>query len=190
MATTENWDGIFTNRPAEDQMPLRWDILRCPDKGLSGLIILSHNTVGADVHYWNGRTMPCIHDNCPACEENQKPRWRGYLAVTNAKRSRSALVEITAAAMPPIKQYFDAHRTLRGARLALFRKGGTSNGRLYAEISNAIADPDSLAKGPSLKKLLAQIWQLRKVHDRLTVVAPDYAEPPTDERDFADEEVA
>lgn len=190
MATSTEWDELFSHRPKEDQMPVRWDIVRAGPKGLGNLIVLSHDVVGADVHYWNGRTMPCIPASCPACQENQQPRWRGYLAITNRKRTISAIVEVTAAAMPPIKKYFDQRRTLRGANLGLYRKGGATNGRLYAEICESSENKETLPKGPSLKKLLAQIWQLKRVHDKLIVVAPDYQEPPTREADFGDEAVA
>jgi len=153
-------------------MPIRHPLLRVPPKGLSGLTILSHDTVGTYTHYWHGRTQPCPGEQCEACDDNQLPRWRGYLYVMSGRSESIGVLELTPAAMAAIDKAFRQHRTLRGCRLAIERKGGKPNGELRAHLTPPPKDVSYLPKAPSLKKYLAKLWGLHVVKP-LAIVTDD-----------------
>jgi len=154
---------IFRHRPSTDQMPQQLPLLRVPPKGLSGLVILSHDIVGCDTHYWRGRTRPCEAPNCDACQANQRPRWRGYLAVMSQRTEKIGVIELTPAAVAPVDRAFRQARTLRGCQIALARKNEKPNGQLFAQISVPNETKEHLPKAPNLKTYLAKLWDLNVI---------------------------
>lgn len=143
-------------------MPIQYDLFRVPAKGMGRAIVVSHDVVGADTHYWRGRSQPCSGDKCEACEDGQSPRWRGYLAVMSPKSGRVVILEITAAAAGAIEAYFNKHRTLRGAGIVAERVGQKPNGRLRLMLTPPAAEIDQLPKAPQIQRLLARIWGLNQ----------------------------
>lgn len=161
MSNPKSTPSVFSHRPKADDMPEGHDLWRVPASGIQGLTILSHDTVGAYVHYFGGRTQPCTDVGCKACEANKQPRWRGYLFVLRGRSERTGVVELTAACMAEIDQAFSTYRTLRGCGLTLTRKGQLANGKLYADLHAPKESRVALPKAPSLEKFLAKIWDLR-----------------------------
>lgn len=190
MATNSNGSVTWTRRPPLEQMPLRYQLLRVPPNGATGLVVLSHDVVGATLHYWRGRTRPCLPANCSPCEHGNRPRWRGYVAVQGRRTHQIFLLELTPAPMKHIDQYFRAHRTLRGAELSLKRKNGKANGEIFLQIFPPAITADDRPKAPDVKQLLEAMWDStnpafddqnvkRKIREDALRIRPDFA----DERD-------
>jgi len=149
---------MFHSRPDRADMPIHIPITRCPPKGIGPLIILSSDVIGCHLHYWRGRSTPCQGENCEACADGQIPRWRGYLIVMNPKGDEKIMMEITAAAVPPIDVYFSEHGTLRNALLYLKRVGMKPNGKLLSKIETSARTLASLPAEPNLSNLLLRMW--------------------------------
>lgn len=190
MATNPKPNDPLTSRPPPDQMKSKYRLHRVPGKGFPPLIILSHDTVGANTHFAGGRTRPCPGDQCAICEGGQLPRWRGYLAFTTPRLDTIGFVELTPAVMDTVDKFFRRNRTLRGARVTLTRKNSEANGELWCKIEPPAAAQAELPKAPSTRKFLTALWQLQE-----TEVKTRSRKPPTvyrgdDGPDFGDSEVA
>lgn len=155
----------FTSRPSPDDLPEVWKILRATAHGTPDCLILSDDTTGAYVHYWGGRTQPCLYDCCHICFKGQQARWRGYLPVITAKVKQLRLLEITPSVVPPIDRWIKERSTLRGLVISLERKGRKPNGELVATIREAAGFAPDLPNGPNVGLVLARIWRL--THDPL-----------------------
>lgn len=163
MAQPENEERFWSSRPPEDDMPIKYLIVRCPAKGVRGGLILSHDVVGRPIHYWNGRSRPCLEGKCEPCDDGNVARWRGYIFVAGRSTGTVSIFELTAAPMRTIDTFFREHRTLRGATIDACRKGDVENGELRLQLSAGHVDRETLAKVPSLRKLMARIWKIDKL---------------------------
>lgn len=190
MATPKKPTDPFTSRPPEDQMKSKYALIRVPGKGYPPVIALSHDVLGANTHYSHGRTRPCAGEDCQYCEEEQLPRWRGYIAVATPDMARVAFIELTPACMKRVDEYFRRHRTLKGATLSFKRKNDRDNGELWVAIKPPPANQPALPKAPSTRKFLEALWQLKPAAAAKSNAAPPRVYPPEDGPDFGDEQVA
>lgn len=149
---------IFSTAPPTQDEGMRYQILRVPPKGLSGPIITSHDPIGLHTHWTGGRTVPCVQDNCKHCEENCSRRWYGYVMIYAQKSDRQFLFEYTAACAHTIVEYFNSHRTLRGARIDAVRQQGRPNGRVVLYLRPPVAEMERLPAAPNRVSLLSQMW--------------------------------
>ena len=62
---------FWQRRPDPDDTGIKYEIVRVGPKGLSGVVILSYDVVGTNLHYYAGRSTPCVDDACPACANGQ-----------------------------------------------------------------------------------------------------------------------
>lgn len=145
-------------QPDEDETGMQFQIERVPKQGMRGLHILSHDPLGARIHWIGSRSMPCIGDTCRLCHDGNPRRWYGWLAVQTTSTGRTFILEYTSAAAFQVNEYFNEHRTLRGAQIELWRKPQRANGRLCLFIRPGITDRTTIPKGPSRKTILAQMW--------------------------------
>lgn len=97
-------------------------------------VSLSVRIVEVRTHYWRGRTVPCVLDDCPACEESTG-RWYGFLPTrlrVGESYGPTVLVELPASATETLLR--DASMLDRGEELGLLgvafsawrKKGGRS----------------------------------------------------------------
>lgn len=154
---------IFSSRPPQESMPVTYQLLRVPAKGISGAVVLSHDVVGLPTHYWAGRTKPCPGDDCPACEKNKAPQWRGYLFVLSRRTGEIICLELTPAAMRPVDDAFNRCRTLRGLEFKAWRANDEKTGKLHIQLSQHPVKDSTLPKAPSQKKFLARVFQVNFV---------------------------
>ncbi len=150
----------FSRRPRKDQMPVRFDLKRVPPEGFSGMICLSGDVVGTDVHFHRKRTKPCMAEECEACANGVRLDWRGYLFFWRPRQQEIQCIELTPAAMAPIDSAFTQFRSLRGCKMNLIRVPEKANGRLKAQVFPAAADLSGVPACPGLRKYLCRVWGL------------------------------
>lgn len=177
MTTRKNLPPIFSRRPEEDELKLRYELYRIPKEGIANVIVTSHDMLGARIHFWNSRSQPCTAPNCTPCEQNHRPRWTGWLFVLAPRTGKQVMLEVTAAAAEEVDRYFREHRTLRGAALAGYRKPKKPNGRLVLQLKKSTTPVETLPKAPDLAPLLLKMWgvneaELRDLEAKQTVPMP------------------
>lgn len=182
-------DGGWSRRPEGLQPGGLFRLTRCPTSGSMKVVILSHDLIGRMVHYWAGRTRPCIPDNCEACNANHRPRWKGYIAGIDLADNSRVIVEVTANVAERIAAEFDHHRTLIGLRMMLERSGKKANGRVLVKFAPPAAGTGELSKAPDLRNILEKIWEVHAgstARRIIPAVAPlratgtDHSEPNLD----------
>lgn len=141
-------------------------------KGVGGQVagvILSHRTRGVLVHYIDARTIPCeappstpllsVMTMCPHCRMGSSRRWKGYLAIQEARSGKLGLLEITHYAATHAKALVETAETLRGKKILLKREGKRKNGQVIAIITE-FRDPHhpELPMEPNVEAALLRIW--------------------------------
>jgi len=150
----------WTNRPAASQHPTQLQLLRVPPGRTIAAIITSHDVVGRDTHYWKGRTRVCTHPTCEPCDAHHAPRWYGYLAVVAPTMLAPTILEITAACIDPLDEYFRDHSTLRGAEINIRRANKKANSRLIAACRPSPYRDAKLPDAPNVIAHLCRIWEI------------------------------
>lgn len=155
----------FCRRPPPEKMPVSYRLKRIPPEGANGLIILSHDVVGAMVHYSGGRTRCCLGEDCEADHQKCRIEWRGYCFVYSPKKQEVLCIEVTPAAMAPIDQAFREYRSLRGCKINFQRRGNLKNGQLASQVFAPAKNLNGLPEAPSLRKFLCRVWQVEYFKD-------------------------
>jgi len=153
-------ESIFSNVPDDGDEGMRYQIIRTGPKGIKGPIVTSHDPLGLYTHWAGGRTLPCVKKACEHCEQNVSRRWYGFLMVYSIKQDRQYLFEYTASAASTVVQYWEKHRTLRGAAISGERQGGRPNGRLTLFLTPPKSEAEPLPKAPERVSLLSQMWSV------------------------------
>lgn len=122
------------------------------------LIALSDKIEGTDVHFWEGRTIPCRapFNHCPACK-HRKPRWEGYLMCFREVTREIVLAAVTKGAANRCTFLRNGPK-LRGRRVELERIETREEGRVELRIGDFIARPQILPEAPDIRETLHRIW--------------------------------
>lgn len=142
-------------------------LIRCPPKGLRSAFVISHQPVTVPTHWWGGRTTPCVKSDdkpCPACEKQTRIDFKTYMFICLDPPGRPLLLELPPPATRTFREWFKTHRTLRGCRFALARRGGRPKGQVISDTLDTTAALCPLPTAPSLMETLCRIW---KVTDRV-----------------------
>jgi len=161
-ARTRPPEVVWTESPTTSSEGREWRVLRVPPKGIGGLIILSHEVVGTDTHYFGGRTVPHGKEQCNACDAGNQKRWHGYLAVWNPKAASKWILEITDAAGDTFKKMFAKRTTLRTLSFAGQRVPCKPNGTLIVRLTESDWASDGLPHAPDLRRMLMRMWGFRE----------------------------
>lgn len=149
---------MFQDEPQAEASGQMYRIVRTPKKGNLSGILLSERHIGAPTHYWGGRTIICRKLTCPACKEGNAPRWYGYAPLWSVKSKAIAIVEWTAKAHEPIKNWLTEHGNFLGCQLSLERVGNKANGRLHARICSGDYSKELLPEPADIKAMLLTMW--------------------------------
>lgn len=153
----------WSRRPPNGQTSALWHMMRPPSKGSAKFIVIGHDLLGRDVHYWAGRTRPCIGADCQACNANQAPRWKGYVACIAEWNKQQVILEVTARMSGPIDSFFRAHRTLRGAFLTTERKSKKVNAATAIWLTESGHNMDAFVAAPDIRPILERMWEVHSV---------------------------
>ena len=152
----------WNERPQDNDVNDRIEIYRIKKKGMRGAVILSEKMIGTYMHFWGGRSEPCMKKNCRACEAGNRARWYGWIGICVAETHQIMILEITRAAAEQIKEYLESHEKLRGAKIAGWRKGKKENGKLTLEIREGESKLLFLPKEPEICERLKRMWETKR----------------------------
>jgi hypothetical protein len=151
----EDW----RTRPEQSQRNLPCSIYRVkPGPGVRG-VITSSNLVGANTHYWHGRSTICTTDTCEACSSGQRPRWYGYVGLWSPTSKATTILELTAATIESIEEYYNTHGTLRAAQISLQRATKKPNSKLVARLEESNFSTSAIPAEIPIRKILCRMWQ-------------------------------
>jgi hypothetical protein len=134
------------------------ELRRVPAAGQVAGIILDEQPVKLFTHYLGRRTVACLKHNCPGCDANQEPRWNGYATLYLPSTTAVFVVEMTDACRDNLGRWLSLHRSFRGARLMLSRKGKEKNGSLTCSISPSNHPSETLPEPIDLLDWLLRLW--------------------------------
>jgi hypothetical protein len=154
-------DEGWSRRVPSDYSARKWRLKRCPARGKLFAIILSHDLECRGTHFVGSRTQPCPGKACSLCRDGLVPRWLGWVAAWDCHSRDKVVLEFTAHCTTVIDDYFRYHKTLRGARVELGRRGLAANSEVYIRISEPDQPSDSLPTAPDIRPILERIWQVR-----------------------------
>jgi hypothetical protein len=147
----------FPSDPRED---FAWQIVRAEPNKPVAFICLTPRPFGIRTHFYQGRTIPCVRYNCPACKNNMLSRYTGYLAALSAKVHRNVLVEYSAGAAGDLQKVLTVNNSLRGSNFILSRVGRKANGPLRFEYKGLFSGGLVLPPCPDVFSILCKVWRL------------------------------
>ncbi len=147
-------------RPNAEDLPAQWKLLRCGRQKSESVMLVDEDFIGVYVHYWAGRTYPCVKDYCKPCTQNSVPRWRGYAAGITANPVRKVILEVTPSCIEEIDRVLKEKGSLRGLIARLERRNGKANGQLSIAFQSPTGFTVDLPRGPDVWGCLARIWRL------------------------------
>ena len=152
----------FDSVPPPDPRGHALTLTRCPHmKHLAG-IILSDNLLGTRTHYYHGRTVPCEHSNCPACDDGVSWRWHAWLPLWSASTEQTVLFEMTARATEVLVAYREKYGTLRGASMRAQRANSSPNSKVIIQVQPADLRHIELPPEPDILGALSIIWNIER----------------------------
>lgn len=150
----------FNDAPKKTDRPKPMDLIRTPTKGILSGIVLAEAITGCETHYWGGRTVPCEHPDCPACDDASPTRWHGYLPIWSPKDNATFIWEFTEQAADALLAYRDKYNTLRGCGIHARRAKPIPNGRIVVSTQPVDLLKYTLPALPDVQKILLTIWNL------------------------------
>ena len=160
MAAKKTRTSFSKRRPDDCQRPIRYQVMRIPQRGCKDIVCLSHDLAGFDTHYSGRRTSICLPQNCTGCGVGAEIRWYGWFAGAPKSLDRIDIVQVTEGSAGAFDQYFKRHRTLRGAVIDFCRIPAVVNGRLYARMTTLDIDHAELPKAPNVEKIIMHMMRV------------------------------
>jgi len=165
-----NW----SSRPANLKTGASYPLIRCKPDDRRRWVILSREIVGLDTHYWKGRTVPHVKQDCPACADKRPFRWYGFLACLSPGWTK-VVHEITPSVCEALEIYAKDHGTIRGSVIEMRRTRGKVNGRIIATLKPIEGVPvEQLPEPHDVIPLLFRLWEVQE-HTQLPKI---YSKPP------------
>lgn len=152
----------WSERPNYDLSHARHDIVRCGPGSLRPHIVLNDEIVGAELHWFQGRSTPHLKKDCPFCGPGKQTVWKGHICGLCEMTKKCVIVEFTAPCIDQLNEYKLRHGTLRGARLKLHRTGGKPNGKLFAQVEPSGLGTNELPEPFDLRAALHFMWNSRR----------------------------
>lgn len=152
---------IWTNSPPADDPGYPHRIVRTPpDKPLTAIITCSE-LVGVCTHYAHSRTVPCEGPpDCPWCADGHSWRWHGYASCVLCPSLQHVLLELTAAAVDPLRTYHQIYGDLRGCKIVAQRPSKRPNGRVLISCQRTDPLKTPLPDPPDIKRVLCHVWSI------------------------------
>lgn len=152
----------WSDRPNYDLSHARHDIVRCGPGSLRPHIILNDEIVGAELHWFQGRSTPHLKQGCPFCGPGKQTVWKGHVCGLCETSRKIVIVEFTGPCLDQLNEYKLRHGTLRAARLKLHRTGGKPNGKLFAQVEPSGIGTNELPAPFDLRAALHFMWNSRR----------------------------
>lgn len=153
---------IWKDKPDSTNRTDNYRIYRTPVGREVELICLSTNFLGASLHYWKGRSTPCIGPECEACKNGQRPRWKGYIQAYHPATRTIVIFEFTERGYEPFQEALNHHSHLRGLKFKTFRLNKKPNGPIQICFGELREESPHLPKAGDLAGMLERIWEVRQ----------------------------
>ena len=123
-------------------------------------VITSPAMVGRYTHFVRRRTIPHWDHDCPECLGGSEARWHGYISVYSLGGHAHSVLELTALAAGPVKEFFDRHGSLRGSEICAQRMGNAPNSPVQTQVNAADHDLRKIPQPVDLRAFLCTIWRI------------------------------
>lgn len=144
--------------PLERVSARDWKIHRVKGTKKESWIIASSDVIGRLVHYDGYRTQPHDLENCQLCKLGFTPRDKGYILGVQVGSNLRHLLELVPRVFDGLRNHFDAHRTLRGVELSMWRSGKANNSPVAYSIKEATPFTVKIGLGPDVIPILMNMW--------------------------------
>jgi hypothetical protein len=163
MAPQEDLPFMWGHVPEDDHPDERHIDLRRVGAGesVSG-ICLSRDLIGTYVHY-AGKTTPCRKADCYGCTAGLRRGFETYIALLMSQPTKVYIYALSDNASRELDRYWKIHRSLRGKRVVLSRKGEARNGKLSAWCKDPGVDPSTIPNEPDVFGIMLRIWGLTQL---------------------------
>lgn len=148
-----------------------WKIIRTPPTGNLDQVVVSSAPVEMRIHFFKGRTLPCIKAGCAACEAGNKSRLRVYWLAIQANDARKMISELPLTAAEIVINAASIYGSFRGLKVRTWRTEPRENAPVDARCRGLTAKPSDLPQAEELWPLLCRVWKITKG------VAPLVAKP-------------
>lgn len=162
----------WSDRPNVQLSRDRHDIVRCGTGSMKPHVILNDEIVGAELHWFQGRSTPHLKHDCPFCGPGKQTVWKGHVVGYDPDTKRTVIIEFTAPCIDPIAAYKQQWQTIRGALLRLHRLGGKANGKLVATVAPSNIPTAQLPEPFDLRAALHFMWNSRRDLTNIRTEAP------------------
>jgi len=152
----------FSSTPPADPRGVSLALVRTPPTKPFVAIVTSEDLIGTNTHFYHGRTLPHLENDCPACHDGFPFRWHAWVSCLTANDHVHCLFECTAKPAQTFVNYRKTHRTLRGCHFRSLRASRTTNGRVTIQTKPADLNAITLPKAPDLIACLSIIWNIPK----------------------------
>jgi len=126
------------------------------------LVAVNDWVEGFWVHYWQGKTVPCIgkHSQCLCATTLVAKRWCAYLGAWDPQPCRRVLAEITLDCYRASPHIFNHSKHLRGLQFGLFRLGARDNAPVRIVLGGQVPEGvfDNLPDPIRVQEVLWRIW--------------------------------
>ena len=135
-------------------------LIRVPKGQVLVGIITSPTLVGRYTHFVRRRTIPHYDVDCQECLTGSEPRWHGYISIWSPTGHAHSVLELTALAAAPVKDFQDRHGSLRGAEIHAQRMGNAPNSPVQTRLDAADHDLRRIPQPVDLRAFLCTIWRI------------------------------
>jgi len=135
-------------------------LIRVPKGTIMQGVITSTTMVGRYTHFVRRRTIPHFDADCPECLSGSEARWHGYISIWAPTGHAHSVLELTALAAAPVKDFLDRHGSLRGAEIYAKRMGNAANSPVQVTVNAADWDLRKIPQPVDLRAFLCTIWRI------------------------------
>ena len=159
-----DFNDVRSSRQPDDQdQNFGWVIKRAGTDSSLKLIILSSDVLGIRVHFFRGRTGPCVKVGCEACRLKQLSRWKGYLLAFEPATSQQLIFEFTPPGSVVLETAKEKYGTMRGLQIIANRASKKPNAKVQLAVLGCTTLGPSACPDYAIWPILARIWGL--MHD-------------------------
>jgi hypothetical protein len=143
----------------------KYKLLRVKGRGIGNLVLLGHEFLWHDLHYWRKRSVPHFKENCEPCEYHNPIRVRGYIAVAGKLETKVLILEVTDYCKDAIRELASDRTTLRGCIVNLSRLEKKDNGKLTLHSDGKTVDASLIPENIDVAQCLRRIWGMARAHE-------------------------
>lgn len=152
----------WSDSPPTEEEKYAHRIVRTPAATPLVGIITSTDLIGRPTHFANNRTIPCPGlDTCNFCADGFSKRWHGWFGLFITGTNEHAIMELTAKACDPLKNYALIHNSLRACGLKAHRPSKRPNGRVCLVLRPVDELRYRIPPPLDVKAILCHIWNVQ-----------------------------